>query len=77
MENTNGSDLPPGAGMRQMLDSGLFLRQEGRRPEMPAPSADLTRGGPSAVPGFPPRTGALPGGGMWLNWLAQRFGASG
>ena len=77
MKNTNGSDLPPGGGKRQMLDSGLILRQEGCRPEMPAPSTEVTRGGPSVVPGFPPRTVALPGRGIWLNWLAQRLGASG
>jgi hypothetical protein len=57
------------------LDSGPFLRQEGRAPgTLSAGTMMMSEGPPSRSP-FPARAAASDRG-LWGSWLARQFGAT-
>lgn len=69
-------DLPRIGAFTVSLDTGPFLRREGRSPDALTPDAVNAAGGLPVRSPFPVRA-ATSERGLWSTWLARRFGTAG
>ena len=74
MESSNSIGNLPRPMPVSPLDDGPFRRQEGRAPVTAGQFGDTGDGLPPGPFAFSQRRNAPPERGIWLNWLATRFG---